>query len=281
MIRLKEFPEITFDSQAAAFKHLKENENKLIALKKAEIHKSHLKGSLSGFVTKASDEVKAVLNMKSGYVYPVINTTKYMDSHSDVHFDGIWNNTIKQNKGSIYYVADHELKINHVIAYPEDVKVYVKTLPWALLGKDYEGETEALIYEIEESKIVNEAALKVIRAKRKMQNSVRMQYVKIKLAINSEAQEDANYKAYFDEKINLIANKAVALEQGYFWGIEEAKIVKEGSMVLFGSNDVTPIMTPDDDTEDKSTENHPPSNGEQPHINFDIGAAIKQVKFKL
>jgi len=72
---------------------------------------------------------------------------------------------------------------------------------------------------------------------------VRMQYVKIKLAINSSIAEDIEYKKYFDEKIDLIANKSVALEQGYFWGVEEAKIHKEGSLVLFGSNDATAILS--------------------------------------
>ena len=42
--------------------------------------------------------------------------------------------------------------------------------------------------------------------------------------------------------INEIANKDKAIEQGYFWAVTEAKISKEGSMVLFGSNDVTQII---------------------------------------
>lgn len=285
MIILKEFPDVQFANKEAAFAHLRQNAEKIIALKKAEIHKSFEKGCISSFLNKVTaDETKAALGMKQGYIYPVINTTNYMDSHSDVHFNGIWDSSIKQNKGSIYYVADHDLKLNSVIAYPEDVKVYTKELPWGLFGKDYPGETQALIFEISEEKLVNETARKAIADKRKLQNSVRMQYVKIRLALNSEAQEDQMYKAYFDEKLKVIANKAQVLEQGYFWGVEEAKIVKEGSMVLFGSNDATPILSPNNDENsegNKGIKNHPSNdNGEQPPVNVDFASLIKTVNFK-
>ena len=69
-----------------------------------------------------------------------------------------------------------------------------------------------------------------------------MQYVKISLGINSTEKDFAEQKAYYDKRISEIANKEVVEEQGYFWGVEEAKIVKEGSMVIFGSNDATPIQ---------------------------------------
>ena len=43
----------------------------------------------------------------------------------------------------------------------------------------------------------------------------------------------------------MIANKEEADRVGYFWAVTEAKIVKEGSMVLFGSNSVTPLLQKD------------------------------------
>ena len=59
-----------------------------------------------------------------------------------------------------------------------------------------------------------------------------------------------------------IANKAQAIEQGYFWVVTEAKISQEGSMVLRGSNDATPILTSEnktqsnpDQTEEETKEN--------------------------
>ena len=83
------------------------------------------------------------------------------------------------------------------------------------------------------------------------------------MGIDSADKEYAVNKSYFDSRINLIANKEVALEQGYFFGVEEAKINKEGSLVLQGSNDATEIIYSDEplksthkeiEPEDKSTQ---------------------------
>lgn len=246
MIVAKEFPGVTFKTQDELFKALRENAGKIIALKKAEIYKSHekLDDNTPGFqflVKTEADAEKAGFQMKEGYVYPIINTTNYRDSHKDVHFPGIWNKSAKEQNGKLFYVFDHKTEVGKVIAWPEDVNVMVKSVPWSFVGKDYEGNTEALIYEIKKEKIVNELALKIIEEKRKVQNSVRMMYLKIQLGMNSQAKEDKVYKAYYDARITEIANKDEVEQDGYFWGVEEAKIVTEGSMVLRGSNDATPI----------------------------------------
>lgn len=253
MIYCKELDK-QFESKEQMFKALKLNEERIIKLKKATIYKSHDKGQFAPAlgVLKINDAVKSELAMKDNFIYPIINTTKYMDSHSDVHFDSIWNRSLKNNKEGFFYVEDHELSRKSVIAWPENVKAYVKMLPWKSVGKDFEGETQALIYEINKDDITNKDALETINSGRKVQNSVRMQYVKIKFAVNSNDKDFAENKAYFDSRINEIANKDEVLEQGYFWGVEEAKIIKEGSMVLFGSNDATPILQLNDEPE-KST----------------------------
>lgn len=241
MIICKEFPDKQFASKDEMFKHLVSHADKIISLKKANIFNSAEKGQFGTFDYKALNESKAEF-MKDGYIYPVINTTKYFDSHGDVHFDGIWNKSVKEQKGNLFYVENHELKTGSVIAWPENVNAFVKSVPWSFVGKNYDGETEALIFEIKESDIENQNAKDIISKRRPVQNSVRMQYVKIRLAINDNNKDYAENKTYWDNRINDIANKEAVEEQGYFWGIEEAKIVKEGSMVLFGSNDATPIQ---------------------------------------
>ena len=130
----------------------------------------------------------------------------------------------------------------------------VKSLPFSFLGKSYEGNTEALIFLIDKNKIVHEGAKQIIENKRPVQNSVRMEYVKIDLAIDDAQPEYAENKKTFDLYINEIANKDKAIEQGYFWAVTEAKISKEGSMVLFGSNDVTPIIENKTEAEEITSE---------------------------
>ena len=265
MITCKQFPGKTFNSKEEVFKHLRENVSKIIAVKKATIHKSFENGCVfSGFLLKEDGNIgKVGPQMKEDYIYPVINTTRYLDMHDDAHFDGIWNKSVKEQNGKIFYVTDHETKIDSIIAWPEDVNVMVKSVPWSFVGKDYQGNTEALIYEIPKDKLVHEGAKKIIEDKRPGQDSVRMQYVTIKLAMNSTAKEDITYKEYYDKRINEIANKDVAEAQGYFFGIEEGKIVTEGSMVIRGSNDATPIRQKDTVAVDDTTEKIEPPVGTQ------------------
>lgn len=250
MIKSIYFPGKEFADKNELFAALRVNAEKIIALKKLEVHKSYFKGyPASGFLLKdISEAMKAGPHMKDGFIYPIINTTRYMDSHDDVHLDGIWDRSVKEQQGKLYYVADHEIKIDSIIAWPADVTAMVKSIPWSFVGKDYAGNTEALIYEISKDKIVHDKAKQIIEEKRPIQNSVRMQYVTIKLGMNSEDKDYIEYKTYYDKHIESIANKDVVDQQGYFFGVEEAKIIKEGSMVVLGSNDATAVRQKEADT---------------------------------
>lgn len=248
-----------FASKEELFRELKQNEEKILALKKAKVLKSAEKGqiSMANAFLKPDFAEKAGMELKEGYVYPVINTTRYMDAHDDVHLDGLWKKTLKEQEGKLFYVSGHSLNIDDVIAWPEDVKAYTKMIDWSLVGKDYPGQTEALIYEIAEGSIKKPSALEAIKQRRKVQGSVSMMYHKITLAINSDEKDYVKNKSYWDSHIDMIANKEQAEEQGYFFGVEEARIYKEGSLVLFGSNDATEIIYPEPEkSTPKDTEPH-------------------------
>ena len=248
----------TFTNKEELFKALKDNEQKIISLKKATVYKSAEKGQFASGSLNAS-EIKSDFDwMKKGYFYPIVNTTNYYDSHGDVHFPALWNKTIKEQSGRIHYVLDHELKVGSVIAWPDNVGLMLKPITWSAVGKDYPGTTEALILEVAESDIVNQDAKSVYSAKRSVQGSVRMSYVTIKLGINSDAKEYVENKAYYNSRINEIANRQDVEDAGYFFGIEEAKLIKETSMVLFGSNDATSIVYPDAVDDTKGDDTTPP-----------------------
>lgn len=248
----------TFTNKEELFKALKDNEQKIISLKKATVYKSADKGQFASGSLNAS-EIKSDFDwMKKGFFYPIVNTTNYYDSHGDVHFPALWNKTIKEQSGRIHYVLDHELKVGSVIAWPDNVGLMLKPIEWSAVGKDYPGTTEALILEVAESDIVNQDAKSVYSAKRSVQGSVRMSYVTIKLGINSDAKEYIENKAYYNSRINEIANRQDVEDAGYFFGIEEAKLIKETSMVLFGSNDATSIVYPDAVFDTKGDDTNPP-----------------------
>lgn len=246
-----EFPGVEFPTQKEMFAELKRHENDIITLKKKQSYEGRMKHSLSCLnvdVTKAFSGAKSLpFEVKSDYIYPVISTTKYMDSHNDVHFDTCFNRTYKNQAGHVAYALDHELKYNSIIAWPKNVEMIVSNLPWGAIGKDYTGETEGLIFAINKADIRIKSVLDDIESKaHDFENSIRMIYKQIFLAIDSTDKELQTNKQNFDLHLNMIANKEKAQELGYYWGVKELAIDREGSLVVAGgSNDATGIITVD------------------------------------
>jgi len=170
-------------------------------------------------------------------VRSIINTTKLFDSHSDVHFDQLWNKSIKETRDN-FLVKEHNFSFDGIIS--DNVKVFTKQMTWHELGYNYEGSTQALIYESIIDKNESPDMFEKYRTGKVKQHSVGMRYVKIDLAVNDDRYEKefGVWEKYFEE----IANKEEVLDNGYFWGVFEAKNI-EGSAVVRGSNRVTPTQS--------------------------------------
>lgn len=248
-----------FSTKRDMFIALKENKDTIVGIKKSAVKFS----DPISFTAKDISTAKAGSSdsaVKIGdFIYPVINTTNYLDSHGDVHLDGIWNKSLTEQNGKVYYIINHELEIGKVISYPKEVTPMVKDMSWSELGLPYEGKTQALIFKARLTDKTNHDALKAIIDKESLENSIRMMYVGMKLCIDSNDEELKEEKKDFYNYLPIIANKEDAIERGYFWAITEAKIFKEGSAVLFGSNDATPILynldkdiDPEDSSQDKA-----------------------------
>lgn len=225
-----------FATKDEIFGELRKNADKILSLKKAAIKRSGLIGATS----KGISVNKLAINPDS--IYPVINTTNLVDYCDDLHLPGIWKKSLTEQQGKLYYCLEHELELKNIIAWPNDVKSYTTKLAWSAIGQPYTGSTEALIFEIKKDAIVNEDVADVIDESRPVQNSVSMQYVAIELCMNSNVAEDATYKAAWDKYYPQVANKEYVDAQGYMFAVTEAKIVREGSMVLLGANAATPIL---------------------------------------
>jgi hypothetical protein len=264
MIYCKELKK-EFANKADLFKELVKNEVEITELKKGALKSTD---NVSIFGIKDTQCIKALNFVKDGFVYPVINTTNYFDSHGDVHFPNLWNKTLKDKAKRIFYVLEHELELDSVIAFPNDVNAFVKTVSWSDLGKDYLGTTQALIFEISKSKIKIDKVAELFNEQVNFENSVRMRYINVNLAINSTDADYEKQKALWDARIDLVANKDEAIKNGYMWCVDEASIEKEGSLVLFGSNDATPVIYQKSDSLtkcdscDEETEDYEAENGE-------------------
>lgn len=233
-----------FESKSDLFKALVENESFIIDAKKSQVYKSFEKGlqvvSDQKTIEKAFNDAEKGIKFDSDYYYFVVNSANYLDSHNDMHVDGNWNKSVKDQNGKVYLVWHHDFsKTENIIAFPEDIEMITSKVAWSLLGKSYGGETYSLIYKVKKDKIVNENVSKWLKEGRKLQLSVRMQYIKLETAFNSDdsdyAKQTENYNKYYP----LIANKDEFKEIEYFFIVKEAKNVMESSLLPFGSNSAT------------------------------------------
>ena len=274
-----------FESKAEMFKALRNSHKDIIADKTAKIYNSDCnneKNTIKAFPLNASkidSETIKELDLDSDYYYIAVNTTGILDNHGDLHLAGIWNKTKKEQQGKVYLVWDHELKGGSTIVRKEHIEMLIKEMPFSVLGMPYEGNCEALIYKFHKDKVIDEKAEEWLESGDEIQASVRMQYIKMLFALNSEAKEDVEYKKNYDKYYPQISNKDdFENDIDYFWPVLEAKNKLESSLVLFGSNHVTgmieeeKINQPSNDT-DKNIE---PSNDTQKENIFEY--LIKNLK---
>ncbi len=241
MITIKEFPDKHFSTKEEMFKALRENKETLIAQKKMKTKEAdsvccvYVPKNSKGETIKAEVDISSINELKMDLV---INTTNVMDSHSDVHMKGIWNKSIKEQK-NLYLLQEHAMSFKNIIT--DDVNASTKEMSWKDVGASFTGKTEALIFSVNVEKDRNPFMFETYAKGFVKNHSVGMRYIKIDLAMNSEAEWDKEEKEIWDKYISDVANKEDAEAQGYFWAVTEAKII-EGSAVPVGSNKFTPTL---------------------------------------
>jgi len=232
-----------FETQKELFAWLKENEDDLIYQKKSIFKKadSICAPALLHKTLSASKDA-AINNDESAVkVRAIINTTMVRDSHKDVHIDGLWKKSLKENP-RIKHLQEHEMAFSKIIADKDDLKAFTKTYSWKDLGYDVEGETQALVFDSNIKASRNPQMYKEYSDGNVDNHSVGMFYVNIKFAMNSTEEGDETYKEEYDKHIDKIANKQEVAKDGYFWAVYEAKVI-EGSAVPMGSNPITPTIS--------------------------------------
>ena len=173
------------------------------------------------------------------YVKSVINTTNLMDSHSDVHIPGIWKKSLQEAK-VIYHLQEHNMTFDKVIS--DEVDAYTKSMSWKSLGYEYDGNTQALVFDSTIKAARNPFMFDQYANGYVKNHSVGMRYIKLFLALDSSEKWDVEEKANWDKYIADVVNAEEVKAQGYFWAVTEAKVI-EGSAVLVGSNVATPTIS--------------------------------------
>lgn len=225
------------------FDWLIKNQSTIIAQKKFELKRGDAfsySGRIetdSGKVVKANEPASD--NRTEISVTSIINTTYWYDSHGDVHIDGLWKKSLSENR-QLYLLQEHSMSFKGIIS--DEVKGYTKRISWRSLGVDFDGYTEALVFESKVKQDRNTYMFDEYRKGHVKNHSVGMRYVDIDLAFDTDEEDYSKYKERWDKYIGKIANKADVEAAGYFFAVKEAKAV-EGSAVPVGSNIITPTQS--------------------------------------
>lgn len=230
-----------FEDKNELFDFLVKEKKSLIAQKRAITKEAD--GIRFAIVTKDGSVSKAnepfTPNGDEFKVKVVINTTNLLDSHDDVHIPGLWKKSLAENK-MIMHVEAHKRDFEDIIADEKDLVAFTKKFTWDALGfPQYDGNTEALIFDSNITKERNAFMFKQYSKGWVRNHSVGMRYVQLVLCINDD-NRGAEFEAW-EKYFPIIANKEDAEERGFFWAVKEAKII-EGSAVTLPSNPATPTL---------------------------------------
>lgn len=228
---------------ASAIKYLMEHKQQLFAQKKAMFktcdpvsYVPPLEFYKGGQIIKA-DSGTSVEDADTLNVTVVGNACWLRDSHGDVGIPGCYTKSIKENR-FIHQLADHNHSIYAQIG--DMIKAYTKQLPLTELGLGKEGSTECLMFDNAIMRELNEKAFMLYKTGRVKQHSIGLLYIKLLLAVNDKdyEQEHGVWQKYIDN----IINKKETKDYGYFWAMEEIRVI-ENSAVLFGANPLTPTIS--------------------------------------
>lgn len=255
MIKNILFKDKVFKDKKELYFALKDNEETILGLKKASVYKSIDKGQGIFNIPVLPKTHASKVDFKSGFIYPAINSTHWLDSHQDVHIKGCYKRTVKQQQGRVYYIDTHLKGLLPIITRKKHVEMFYDDVEWKLLGKDIEGSTEALFFKIAEEHVKLDY-LQLIKEDKELQNSLAMMYKKIGMAIDSKDPAFKENKDLFEKYIDTIANKDQAIKDGIFFPVEELAIMGEGSLcpVVGGSNSATSVIQIENIQAEKSLE---------------------------
>lgn len=246
------------------FAYLKANKSEIIKSKRdflkfsdnndypVSILKSIKKASIKGITLDTEDEETGILPVKF-----IGNTANWCDSQMDVLLVDSWKKTIKDSGPTgadrIYHLKNHQQSTDGIIG--KISSIYSQDFTFKDLGIKGNGSTQCLVIESNVKQAYDEKCFLLYSDNEINQHSIGLQYVNIVLCVGDKdyasAQEFENWNKYYQ----LIINKDAVDEYQYFWAIIEIKL-KEVSAVLFGSNEIT-YMISDDENESKK-DNEPP-----------------------
>lgn len=283
-------------SDALSFLKKDNNHKKILAVRQGELKTFDSPVGLTCFykpeivgedgVKRFSDERKAInkeaapADAETLFVSVVCNTSMYCDSHRDVLIKNAGKKSIRERKGMIPHLPDHEWKMTAELGDVQSVRYEEREL--REIGWNDEGTAQVIVMDTILIKAWNEKAFDKYRLGRVKQHSIGLRYIHLSLAVNEPdddywKDEYKIWKKYIDDVIN----REEVEQYGYFFAVTEFMLL-ENSGVLFGANPLTPTLfageksfTENQPPDDEGTEDQPNNKTEEP---VDISAVIRGMK---
>jgi hypothetical protein len=248
------------------WKYLKENKSALIKQKKAVFKRfdpvTHSTMFITDSVQSATKAAGEDTKEDTGVlrVRVVANTSYWCDSQMDVLLPGAAKKSMKERKGMIPHLKNHDWTIEAELG--DVVSIKYEDIPLKSLGLNREGTANCIVFETDILKEYDEVLYKRYKAGKVKQHSIGLFYVNLELAVNAPDDDfyEEEYKVW-KKHIDKILNPEVPEQRGYFWVSSEFKLM-ENSAVLFGSNILTPTLEVDGESQ-KSTSMQPDESTEE------------------
>jgi hypothetical protein len=166
----------------------------------------------------------------------IANLSGWCDSYMDVCIKDCWNKTIK-DKSIVYHLKNHDYSTDDIVG--KDAELYTKIFQLSYFGIESDiDKAQALMMRSIVPKEYDKKTFYLYRDNQIKQHSIGYWIYQMKLCIDSELEEDVQYKQNWDKYYPMVINKDKVDKFGYFWALTEIRIL-ENSCVLFGANEHT------------------------------------------
>ena len=263
-----------FSTKAEAHSYLRDNVDKLIKQKKSLPVKSDIYNWGCLPVNKDLKVKNDGSMMPEGEieVNTVANLSGWCDSYFDVTIQDCWKKGITE-KSLVYHLKNHDYSTDDIVG--KDAELYTKQFDLAYFGINSDvKKAQALMMRSLVTKEYDKKTYLLYRDNQIKQHSIGYYIIQMKLCLDSELEEDEQYKKNWDKYYPIVINKDLVDKYGFFWALTEIKIL-ENSCVLFGANSHTPTYSTTEKAADEAPETKEPSNDTQ------LLEALKELKTKI
>lgn len=246
-------------TKAETFAYLRSNIKHIIMQKKSLPIKSDILewGCLPVNQKSTIKEDGSLLGPDEIEVNAIANLSGWCDSYMDVMIKDNWNKTIT-DKSIVYHLKNHTddsgcYSTDSIVG--KNPELYTKNFDLSYFGliSDVK-KAQALMMRSVVPKNYDAKTYQLYVDQQIKQHSIGLRYIQIVLCLDSDLEEDVQYKKNWDKYYPGVINKDLVDTYHYFFAVIESQIL-ENSCVLFGANKNTGVFSTSEKAADEAPEN--------------------------